>query len=78
MLLVHVHDGAAVSRRRITGHLMVMMVRIVHQIGDGYRDGHVASVMVVAVLRVNQVVMMRMNQMVQRIAADRVGGDGAT
>lgn len=69
MLLVHIHR----SRRVIGCHLLMVMIGIVHQVGDGNRDGNVAIVMM---LRMDQVVMVRMYQMIQRIASDRMRRNG--
>ena len=52
MLLMHVHI-VMMGSCRVTGHLMMMMVRIVHQIGNGHTDGDgvtvAAAVIAVAV-----------------------------
>lgn len=83
VLLVHVHH-AVLMGSGIAGHLLgVVVVGVVHQVGDGHGDGHVASTAVVVVLvmrRVDQVVVVvvvRMDQMVQRIAADGMRRNGA-
>ena len=77
LLLVVVHVHAVLGRgggRRVAGHLVVVVVvGIVHQIGNGDGNGNVAPVVVMGWMHQ----MVRMNQMVQRIAADRVGRDGA-
>ena len=59
MLLMHVHI-VMMGSCRVTGHLMMMMrmVRIVHQIGDGHTDGD--GVTVAAAVMMNIQMMMRM------------------
>lgn len=81
MLLVHVHH-AVLMGSGIAGHLLgVVVVGVVHQIGDGHGDGHIATAVVVVLVmrRVDQVmvVVVRMDQMVQRIAADGMRRNGA-
>lgn len=77
LLMLHFHP---VLGGRVTGHLVVMVVvGIVHQIGDGNGDGDVARSVVVVqvVLRMHQMVRV-MDQMVHhRIAADRVRRNGS-
>lgn len=82
MLLVHVHH-AVLMGGSVAGHLLgVVVVGVVHQVGDGHGDGHVATAVVVVLVmrRMDQVmvvVVVRMHQMVQRIAADGMRRNGA-
>ena len=59
MLLMHVHI-VMMGSCRVTGHLMMMMVRIVHQIGNGHTDGDGVTVAAAVMRMMNIQMMMRM------------------